>query len=116
VPIVFISALNGSGIKNVLKAAKEVYEERCKRIPTAYLNNAVRDMIAAHAPPSVKGKKLNITYATQVEVNPPTFVFSINDKSLLHFSYERYLENQLRRNFGFRGTPLKLIFRQKVRK
>ena len=116
VPIVFISALNGTGIKNVLKTAKEVYEERCKRIPTSYLNNAVRDMIAAHAPPSSKGKKLNITYVTQAEVNPPTFVFSINDKSLLHFSYERYLENQLRRNFGFRGTPLKLVFRQKVGK
>ena len=116
VPIVFISALHGTGIKNVLKTAKEVYEERCKRIPTSYLNNAVRDMIAAHAPPAVKGKKLNITYVTQAEVNPPTFVFSINDSSLLHFSYERYLENQLRRNFGFRGTPLKLVFRQKVRK
>jgi GTP-binding protein len=116
VPIVFISALQGAGIKNVLKAAKEVYEERCKRIPTAYLNNAVRDMIAAHAPPSARGKKLNITYVTQAEINPPTFVFSVNDKSLLHFSYERYLENQLRRNFGFRGTPLRLIFRQKVGK
>jgi len=116
VPIVFISALHGTGIKNVLKAAKEVYEERCKRIPTAYLNNAVRDMIAAHSPPSVRGKKLNITYTTQAEINPPTFVFSINDNSLMHFSYERYLENQLRRNFGFRGTPLRLIFRQKVGK
>jgi GTP-binding protein len=113
VPIVFISALHGTGIKNVLKAAKEVYEERFKRIPTAYLNNAVRDMIAAHSPPSARGKKLNITYVTQAEINPPTFVFSINDRSLLHFSYERYLENQLRRNFGFRGTPLKLVFRQK---
>lgn len=113
VPIVFISALHGRGIKNVLKAAREVYEERCKRIPTAYLNNAVRDMIAAHSPPSVRGRKLNITYTTQAEINPPTFVFSINDKSLLHFSYERYLENQLRRSFGFRGTPLKLVFKQK---
>jgi GTP-binding protein len=113
VPVVFISALHGRGIKNVLKAARDVYEERCKRIPTAFLNNAVRDMIAAHAPPSVRGRKLNITYTTQAEINPPTFVFSINDKSLLHFSYERYLENQLRRNFGFRGTPLKLVFRQK---
>ena len=113
VPIVFISALHGTGVKNVLKAAKEVYEERCKRIPTAYLNNAVRDMIAAHAPPSSRGKKLNITYVTQAEINPPTFVFSVNDRSLLHFSYERYLENQLRRNFGFRGTPLKLVFKQK---
>jgi len=113
IPVVFISALHGSGIKNVLKAARAVYDERCKRIPTAYLNNAVREVIAAHAPPSVRGKKLNITYATQAEINPPTFVFSINDKSLLHFSYERYLENQLRRNFGFRGTPLKLVFRQK---
>ena len=113
VPILFISALHGRGIKNVLKSARDVYEERCKRIPTAYLNNAVRDMIAAHSPPSVRGKKLNITYTTQAEVNPPTFVFSINDKSLLHFSYERYLENHLRQNFGFRGTPLKLVFKQK---
>ncbi|MFA5056170.1 MAG: ribosome biogenesis GTPase Der [Dehalococcoidia bacterium] len=113
VPIVFISALHGRGIKNVLKAAREVYAERCKRIPTAYLNNAVRDMVAAHSPPSVRGRKLNITYTTQAEINPPTFVFSINDKSLLHFSYERYLENQLRRSFGFRGTPLKLVFKQK---
>jgi GTP-binding protein len=113
VPIVFTSALHGRGMKNVIKAAREVYEERCKRIPTAYLNNAVRDMIAAHSPPSVRGKKLNITYTTQAETNPPTFVFSINDKLLLHFSYERYLENQIRRNFGFRGTPLKFVFKQK---
>ncbi|MEA1958070.1 MAG: ribosome biogenesis GTPase Der [Chloroflexota bacterium] len=113
IPVVYTSAIHGRGVADVLRSSKDIFEERKKRISTAQLNSAVQDMIASHAPPSIKGKKLNVLYATQAEVNPPTFVFSVNDASLLHFSYERYLENQLRRNFGFKGTPLRLIFKQK---
>jgi len=113
VPVVYTSAIHGSGVNEVLRAAKDIYEERRKRIPTAQLNNAVQEMLASHAPPSIRGRKLNILYVTQAEVSPPTFVFSVNDASLLHFSYERYLENHLRRSFGFKGTPLRLIFKQK---
>ena len=111
VPILFISAKFGKGVGDVLIAAEEIYEERRKRVPTALLNSVVRDAVGAHAPPSVKGKKLNILYVTQAETSPPTFVFSVNDIALLHFSYRRYLENELRRSFGFAGTPLNLIFR-----
>jgi GTP-binding protein len=111
VPVLYISAKFGKGVSDVLSAAEEIYEERRKRIPTALLNSVVRDAVGAHAPPSVKGKKLNILYVTQAETSPPTFVFSVNDTALLHFSYRRYLENELRRSFGFGGTPLQLIFR-----
>ena len=111
VPVLYISAKFGKGVGDVLSAAEEIYEERRKRIPTALLNSIVRDAVGAHSPPSVKGKKLNVLYVTQAETSPPTFVFSVNDTALLHFSYRRYLENELRRSFGFGGTPLQLIFR-----
>jgi GTP-binding protein len=77
------------------------------------LNNVIRDAVASHSAPSRRGKKLNILYVTQADINPPTFVFSVNDAALLHFSYQRYMENQLRKKFGFRGTPIRLFFRQR---
>ncbi len=113
VPILYISAKFGQGIDGVLNAAREIFEETKKRVPTALLNSVVRDAVAAHAPPSRAGKKLKILYVTQAEVSPPTFVFSVNDPALLHFSYQRYLENALRRSFGFQGTPLRLIFKRR---
>ncbi len=116
VPIVFASAQFGKGIGQVLSAAKRVYQERQKRLPTPLLNEEVNRAIAAHPPPSLRGKQLRLSYVTQPDVDPPTFVFFVNDPRMLHFSYQRYLENSLRKAFGFKGTPLKLIFRRKGKK
>jgi GTP-binding protein len=113
VPLLFLSARTGQGVKQVLPVAKKVYEERMKRIPTSLLNSLVRAAVASHSPPTKKGKQLKILYVTQAEVNPPTFVFFVNDARLVHFSYQRYLENRLRHVFGFEGTPLRFIFRGK---
>jgi GTP-binding protein len=113
VPITYASAQFGRGIYQVLSAAREVYQERQKRLPTPGLNDAINRVITAHPPPSLKGKQLKVSYVTQPGINPPTFVFFVNDPRLLHFSYQRYLENSLRQAFGFKGTPLKLIFRRK---
>jgi GTP-binding protein len=116
VPILFISAKYRRGIDDVLNAARDIYEERNKRVPTALLNSAVREAVDAHAPPSAAGKRLKILYATQAEINPPTFIFFANDAKLVHFSYRRYMENRLRQSFGFRGTPLRLIFKTRGEK
>jgi len=116
VPILFISALTGQGVGQVLPTALRVREERLVRIPTAELNRIIQDAVARHAPPSKAGKRLKIYYATQASVDPPTFVFFVNDPKLVHFSYERYLENQIREHYGFLGTPLKLSFRKRGRK
>ncbi len=115
-PIVFASARFGKGIGQVLSAAKRVYQERQRRLPTPLLNEEVNRAIAAHPPPSLWGKQLRLSYVTQPDVDPPTFVFFVNDPRLIHFSYQRYLENSLRKAFGFKGTPLKLIFRRKGKK
>jgi GTP-binding protein len=112
-PILYTSAIDGMGIEDVLEVAKKIYKERSKRIATPLLNNVIRDAVASHSAPSRRGKKLNILYVTQADINPPTFVFSVNDAALLHFSYQRYMENQLRKKFGFRGTPIRLFFRQR---
>jgi len=116
VPIVFTSAQFGKGIKQVLTAARGVYQERQKRLPTPVLNDEMNRAVAAHPPASVKGKQLKLSYVTQPDVSPPTFVFFVNDPRFIHFSYQRYLENSLRKVFGFKGTPLKLIFKRKGKK
>ncbi len=113
VPILFVSALTGDGIRNVLPAARTVREAQQIRVPTAEVNEVVKRVVAAHSPPSVRGRQLKVSYATQAESDPPVFVFFVNDPTLLHFSYQRYLENRLREEFGFRGVPLKLIFKRK---
>ena len=113
VPILFVSALSGSGVDQILPAAIKVSRDRQKRVSTASLNEEVRRIISAHSPPSVRGKRLKVSYVTQAEVSPPTFIFFVNDPKLLHFSYHRYLENKLREAFDFGGTPLKLIFKRK---
>ena len=112
-PILFVSALFGSGVDQVLPAAKNISLDRQKRLPTALLNEEIGRILAAHSPPSVRGRQLKVSYVTQAEVNPPTFVFFVNDPKLLHFSYQRYLENKLREAFGFSGIPLKLVFKRK---
>ncbi len=110
-PVLYISAKLGQGIDSVMPQVLKVYQERLKRIPTAEVNNVVQQTVAAHGPPRSGRKQLKFLYSTQAEVNPPTFVFFVNDASLIHFSYKRYLENRLRQVFGFCGTPLRLVFK-----
>ncbi len=110
-PAVFVSAVTGAGLKRVLPKAGEVFRERLKRITTSQVNTLVQQVVARHSPPHRESRVLKFLYATQAEVNPPTFIFFVNDASLLHFSYQRYLENQLRLSYGFEGTPLRLVFK-----
>jgi GTP-binding protein len=110
-PVLFISALKRQRIDQVLATAVRVQEQRFQRIPTAELNDLVHESIARHSPPSKWGKKLKFYYATQPAVDPPTLVFFVNDTRLVHFSYQRYLENRIRERWGFEGTPLRLRFR-----
>ena len=114
-PVLFISALTGQRTHRVLESVKAVYEESRKRVTTGLLNDILTDAQAALQPPATAGRRLKIYYATQQGVQPPTFVMFVNDKDLLHFSYERYLEKQFRKSFGFEGTPLRFILREKKR-
>jgi GTP-binding protein len=115
VPVFFISALTGQRVHKLLPLAFEVYQERMVRIPTGELNRLVEDATIRHSPPHKAGKRLKFLYATQASVDPPTFVFFVNDTRLVHFTYERYLENQIRRRYSYLGTPLKLLFRSRSR-
>ena len=113
VPVLYISALTGQRVHKLLPLAFQVYEERMVRIPTGELNRIVEDATIRHSPPHKAGKRLKFLYATQASVDPPTFVFFVNDTRLVHFSYKRYLENQIRKRYGYLGTPLKLVFRSR---
>ncbi|MBR5315554.1 MAG: ribosome biogenesis GTPase Der [Firmicutes bacterium] len=115
-PSVFISVLEKQRIFEVMKLAKFVAEKRALRIPTGQLNSLINDAILMKQPPSDKGRRLKIYYATQVGVKPPLFSFQINDRELMHFSYARYLENKIRNSFGFEGTSIKFVFREKGEK
>jgi len=115
VPVLFISALTGQRVNKVIPTALAVQAARWRRIPTGELNRLVHDALARHAPPSKRGKRLKIYYASQPGVDPPTFIFHVNDPDLVHFSYERYLENRLREAYKFPGTPLRLVFRRRSR-
>jgi len=110
-PVLYISAKFGQGVGKIMPQAYQVYRERLKRLPTAAVNRVVQEAVAAHNLPRSGSKQLKILYATQAEVNPPTFVFFVNDTRLIHFSYQRYLENKLRQAFGFVGTPFRLVFK-----
>jgi len=110
-PVVYVSAKLGRGVKKVIPEVLRVYQERFKRLATAEVNEVIQRAVKAHILPRVGAKQLKVRYATQAEVNPPTFVFFVNDTKLVHFSYQRYLENNLRRSFGFAGTPLRLVFK-----
>jgi GTP-binding protein len=107
------SAKEGRGIEEVLQEAVRVYEERQRRIETGPLNALIRRAVAEQPPPLVRNRQLKLFYATQPDVAPPTFVFFVNDASLVHFSYRRYLENVIRRQFGFDGVAIKLAFRSR---
>jgi GTP-binding protein len=109
--VLYISAKFGQGVDRVMPEVCRVYQERLKRLPTAAVNSIVQQAAAVHNLPRTGTKQLKILYATQAEVNPPTFVFFVNDANLIHFSYRRYLENKLRQSFGFTGTPLRLVFK-----
>ena len=115
VPVLFISAKTGQRVSQVLPAALRVQEERLIRIPTGELNRLLQKALNSHAPPTRKGKRLNILFASQVRTNPPTFLFHVNNPDLVHFSYVRYLENQIRNEYGFLGTPIRLSFRKRDR-
>lgn len=110
-PIIFASAKTGYHVKSVLEAALRIAEMRYLRIPTSRLNEVVQEAIRRHNPTVIRSKPLKIYYATQARVNPPTFVFFVNDPAAVHFSYERYLENRLREAFGFEGTAFRMQFR-----
>ncbi len=112
----YVSAKTGQRIEKLLSKALEVYEEASKRIATGVLNDVVQDATIAVEPPSDNGKRLKVYYVTQASTNPPTFVFFVNDTKLLHFSYQRYLENSLRKAFTFKGTPIRIILRNKSEK
>lgn len=113
VDIVFISAKTGQRTEKLLLMANEAYENSSKRISTGLLNDCIGEAIRVTEPPSDKGRRLKIYYSTQVASKPPAFVLFVNEPELLHFSYKRYLENYLRKTFEFRGTPIKIIPRQK---
>jgi GTP-binding protein len=114
VPVVFVSALTGQRVHRLIPMAAQIREERRVRIPTGELNRLVEAATLQHPPPHKAGKRLKIFYATQAEVDPPTFVFFVNDRRLVHFSYQRYLENQIRRRYPYVGTPLQLGFRNRA--
>ena len=115
VPVVFTSALNRQGITGLMQTALEVWRERLRFVPARELQYVLADAMAAHAPPVGKGKRrhnrLHISRLRQVDVNPPTFLFTVDNPQLVHFSYQRYLENRLRASFGFDQTHLRLLFR-----
>jgi GTPase len=110
-PVVFAAAKTGYHVGPILDHALRIYDERQRRIPTAQLNEVVREAVQRHAPPTSQGRAMRVYYVTQPEVSPPTFVFFVNDPTLNHFSYQRYLENRLREAFGFEGTAIRLQFR-----
>jgi len=111
VPILFISAKTGQRVEQVLPIALQVQEERLRRIATGELNRMLQDALSEHAPPAKSGRQLKFFYTSQVRVDPPTFLFHVNDPRLVHFTYKRFLENRLRARYGFLGTPLRLVFR-----
>ncbi|MDR0405218.1 MAG: ribosome biogenesis GTPase Der [Clostridiales bacterium] len=112
-PVMFISAKTGQRVGKLFEMIKYVCNQNAARISTGMLNDVLNDATAKVQPPSDKGKRLKIYYGTQASTRPPTFVLFVNDKKLAHFSYIRYLENQLRATFGFEGTPLRFIIREK---
>ncbi|MCI8413887.1 MAG: ribosome biogenesis GTPase Der [Clostridia bacterium] len=113
VKTLYISAQTGLRVDKVVDYADEAYASASKRISTGTLNDVVSEAVAMNEPPTSSGRRLKIYYATQAETNPPSFVFFVNDDTLVHFSYRRYLENYLRKSFDFSGTPIKLTFRRK---
>ncbi len=112
-PIMFISAKTGQRVNKIFELINNVAKENSKRISTAVINEVINEAIAVVQPPTDKGKRLKILYGTQASTKPPTFIIFVNNKSIFHFSYQRYLINCFRNNFGFEGTPIRIIIREK---
>ena len=114
--IVFVSAETGQRLPKIYERVDAIIQNRTLRVPTGVLNEILTEAMAMKAPPTDKGKRLRIFYMTQVSVGPPTFVLFVNYKKLMHFSYLRYIENRLRDAFGFAGTSLKFVVRERSEK
>ena len=112
-PVIFISAKTGQRVEKLFEMINNVANKNAMRVSTSVLNNVINEAIAVVQPPTDKGKRLKIFYGTQASTKPPTFVIFVNNKELFHFSYERYLVNQIRNNFGLQGTPIRVIVREK---
>ena len=115
-PIIFISAKTGQRVDKIFELIKKVANNNAMRVSTSILNQVINEAIAVVQPPTDKGKRLKILYATQASTKPPTFIIFVNNKELFHFSYERYLSNQIRTNFALEGTPIRIIAREKLEK
>ncbi len=113
VPFLFISAKSGQRVHKVLELVGEVYAQSIRRVPTGMLNDVLNEAVSMSEPPTQNGRRLKLFYATQVAIQPPTFVIFVNESTLVHFSYERYLENYFRKTFGFSGTPIRILFRNR---
>lgn len=114
--LIFLSALTGQRLNKLFEIVDMVSENHAMRVSTGVLNEIMTEAVALQQPPTDKGRRLKLFYITQVAVKPPTFVIFVNDKELMHFSYTRYIENQIRETFGFRGTPLRFIIRERNEK
>ncbi len=114
-PVLFISALTGQRVHTVLDAVDQAYAQASKRVPTGMLNDVLGDAQIALQPPMAGGRRLKIYYGTQIGVCPPQFALFVNDEDLMHFAYQRYLENQLRKAFDFSGTPIRFALRQRTK-
>lgn len=115
-PVLFVSALTGRGVKDIIKVGLDAWKERQKQLPDDVIDSLIKESVLAHAPPPHGTKRLEVFRAYQGGTNPPSFTFLVNDPALLHFSYQRYLENRLRQTFGFSGTSLKLLFKKASRR
>ena len=111
-PILFISAKTGQRVNKIFELVNEVYKQNTFRVSTAVINEVINEAISVVQPPTDKGRRLKILYGTQASTKPPTFVIFVNNKDLFHFSYQRYLINCFRNNFGLIGTPVRLIIRE----
>ncbi len=113
-PIIFVSALSGQRVHNILDIINRVNDNHSRRIQSSILNEVIEDAVAMNPAPSDKGRRLRLYYVTQVAVKPPTFVVFVNEPEMMHFSYERFLQNRIRESFDFEGTPLRLITRART--
>lgn len=115
-PILFVSAKTGRRVSHLLPVVRQVAENHAMRLPTSVLNDVLQKAVSLNPPPADKGRKLRLNYMTQLSVKPPSFALFVNDRRLIHFSYERFIENQLREAFGFLGSPLRLYIRDKSKR
>lgn len=113
-PIMFVSAISGKRVHTILETINKVNENHSRRIQSSILNEVIADAVAMNPAPTDKGQRLRLYYVTQVAIQPPTFVVFVNEPELMHFSYERFIQNRIRESFDFEGTPLRLITRART--